>query len=159
MSLLVKNTGEGGEFQHILRVLNTNIDGRKKIMYALTDIKGVGRRFSNLVCKKANIELTRRAGELSKDEIEKLVTIIQHPTEYKIPNWFLNRQKDFKTGTHSQIVSNNIASTLRDDLQRLKKIRAHRGLRHFWNLKVRGQHTKTTGRSGRTVGVAKKRGV
>jgi hypothetical protein len=34
---------------------------------------------------------------------------------------------------------------LRDDLERLKKIRAHRGLRHFWGLRVRGQHTKTTG--------------
>jgi len=119
-------------------------------MYALTDIKGVGRRFANLVCKKANVDLTRRAGELSKDEIEKVVTIIQHPGQFKIPNWFLNRQKDFKTGTYSQIVSNNIASILRDDLQRLKKIRAHRGLRHYWKLRVRGQHTKTTGRSGRT---------
>jgi len=128
-------------------------------MYALTDIKGVGRRFANLVCKKANVDLSRRAGELSKEEIEKLVTIIQHPDQFKIPNWFLNRQKDFKTGAHSQIVSNTIASVLRDDLQRLKKIRAHRGLRHYWHWRVRGQHTKTTGRSGRTVGVSKKRGV
>ena len=45
----------------------------------------------------------------------------------------------------------------RDDLERLKKIRAHRGLRHYWGLTVRGQHTKTTGRAGKTVGVAKKR--
>eukprot|EP01123_Difflugia_compressa_P014191 TRINITY_DN70_c0_g1_i1.p1 TRINITY_DN70_c0_g1~~TRINITY_DN70_c0_g1_i1.p1 ORF type:complete len:158 (-),score=29.63 TRINITY_DN70_c0_g1_i1:167-640(-) len=157
MSLIVKSGDT--EFQHILRVLNTNIDGRQKIMYALTDIKGVGRRFANLVCKKAGVNLTARAGELSKDEIEKIVQIIQHPDQFKIPNWFLNRQKDFKTGTHSQIVSNTIASVLRDDLQRLKKIRAHRGLRHYWHLRVRGQHTKTTGRSGRTVGVAKKRGV
>jgi len=157
MSLIVKSADS--EFQHILRVLNTNIDGRKKIMYALTDIKGVGRRFANLVCKKANVDLKRRAGELSKDEIEKIVTIIQHPGQFKIPNWFLNRQKDIKTGTYSQIVSNTIASVLRDDLQRLKKIRAHRGLRHYWHLRVRGQHTKTTGRSGRTVGVSKKRGA
>ena len=49
-------------------------------------------------------------------------------------------------------------SKLREDLERLKKIRAHRGLRHFWGLRVRGQHTKTTGRRGRTVGVSKKKG-
>jgi ribosomal protein S13 len=35
--------------------------------------------------------------------------------------------------------------------------RAHRGLRHYWGLRVKGQHTKTTGRRGKTVGVAKKR--
>merc|ERR1719435_505719 len=36
----------------------------------------------------------------------------------------------------------------------LKKIRAHRGLRHYWGLRVRGQHTKTTGHKGKTVGVS-----
>ena len=35
--------------------------------------------------------------------------------------------------------------------------RNHRGLRHYWGLRVRGQHTKTTGRRGKTVGVSKKR--
>jgi ribosomal protein S13 len=35
--------------------------------------------------------------------------------------------------------------------------RAHRGLRHYWGLRVKGQHTKTTGRRGKTVGVAKKK--
>ena len=29
-------------------------------MYALTSIKGVGRRYSNLVCKKADVDLTKR---------------------------------------------------------------------------------------------------
>ena len=47
-------------FQHILRLLNTNVDGKRKIMYALTEIKGVGRRYSNLVCKKADVDLTKR---------------------------------------------------------------------------------------------------
>jgi len=155
MSILVK--GADSDFQHILRVLNTNIDGRRCIMYALTDIKGVGRRFANLVCKKADVRINQRAGELSKEEIEKIVQVIQHPDQFKIPNWFLNRQKDYKDGKYSQIVSNNIASVLREDITRLKKIRAHRGLRHFWNLRVRGQHTKTTGRSGRTVGVSHKK--
>lgn len=47
-------------FQHILRVLNTNVDGKQKIMYALTSIKGLGRRFSNVACKKAEIDLNKR---------------------------------------------------------------------------------------------------
>jgi small subunit ribosomal protein S18e len=39
-------------FQHILRLLNTNVDGKEKVMFALTRIKGVGRRYSNVVIKK-----------------------------------------------------------------------------------------------------------
>lgn len=85
------------------------------------------------------------AGELNSDELERIVTIIQNPTQFKIPTWFLNRQKDIVDGKNSQILSNGVDSKLRDDLERLKKIRAHRGLRHYWGLRVRGQHTKTTG--------------
>jgi hypothetical protein len=49
-------------FTHILRVLNTNVDGKEKIMYALTSIKGIGRRFSNVCCKKAEVDLNKRCG-------------------------------------------------------------------------------------------------
>jgi len=145
------------KFQHILRVMNTNIDGRRKIAFALTAIKGVGRRYAHVVCKKANVDVMKRAGELSDDEVEKVVTIMSNPRQYKIPDWFLNRQKDIKDGKFSQAMSNTLDSKIREDLERLKKIRAHRGLRHFWGLRVRGQHTKTTGRRGRTVGVSKKK--
>lgn len=53
---------QGDDFQHILRLLNTNVDGKNKIMYALTAIKGMGRRFANLVAKKAEVDLRKRAG-------------------------------------------------------------------------------------------------
>ncbi|KAG7324634.1 hypothetical protein KOW79_012650 [Hemibagrus wyckioides] len=139
------------KFQHILRVLNTNIDGRRKIAFAITAIKGVGRRYAHVVLRKADIDLSKRAGELTEDEVERVVTIMQNPRQYKIPDWFLNRQKDIKDGKYSQVLANGLDNKLREDLERLKKIRAHRGLRHFWGLRVRGQHTKTTGRRGRTV--------
>ncbi|KAJ5087301.1 ribosomal 40S subunit protein S18B [Penicillium herquei] len=151
-------SGEKTNFQYILRLLNTNVDGKQKIMYALTQIKGVGRRYSNLVCKKADVDLSKRAGELTTEELERIVTILQTPTQYKIPSWFLNRQRDITDGKDHQVVSNGLDSKLREDLERLKKIRSHRGLRHYWGLRVRGQHTKTTGRRGRTVGVSKKKG-
>merc|ERR1711931_295222 len=110
--------------------------------FAMTAIKGIGRRYANIVLKKADIPLHKRAGELSEEDVEKIVTIMQNPRQYKIPDWFLNRQLDIK---------------LREDLERLKKIRAHRGLRHYWGLRTRGQHTKTTGHKGKTVGVSKKK--
>jgi len=145
-------------FQYIIRLLNTNVDGKQKVMYALTKIKGVGRRYSNLVCKKADVDLGKRAGDLTSEELERIVTILQNPLQYKIPSWFLNRQRDIVDGKDSQVLANGVDSKLRDDLERLKKIRAHRGLRHYWGLRVRGQHSKTTGRRGRTVGVSKKKG-
>ena len=61
-----------------------------------------------------------------------MIDIIQKPEEYKIPNWFLNRQKDIRDGKYSQVMANVLDVKLRDDLERLKKIRAHRGLRHYW---------------------------
>ncbi|KAL3964347.1 hypothetical protein ACCO45_001351 [Purpureocillium lilacinum] len=130
----VARFGEKTNFQFILRLLNTNVDGKQKVMYALTKIKGVGRRYSNLVCKKADVDLNKRAGELTTEELERIVTIIQNPTQYKIPTWFLNRQRDIVDGKDSQILANGVDSKLRDDLERLKKIRAHRGLRHYWGL-------------------------
>merc|ERR1712061_901074 len=84
------------KFQHILRVQNTNIDGTRNIMFAMTAIKGIGRRFSNIICKKADIDLSKRAGQLDDDEIRRMETIMLNPRQYKIPDWFLNRQKDSK---------------------------------------------------------------
>ena len=111
MSLIV-----GDDFQHIIRVLNTNVDGREKVMYSLTKIKGIGRRFSNLVCKKAEIDLGKRAGELSAAELESLMVIVSNPRQFRIPDWFLNRKHDFKDGKFSQLVSNQLDTKLRDDL-------------------------------------------
>lgn len=91
------------------------------------------------------LPLYRRAGELNSDELERIVNILQHPMSFKIPRWFLNRQKDIVDGKDSQLLANQVDSKIREDLERLKKIRAHRGLRHFWGIRVRGQHTKTTG--------------
>lgn len=121
----------------------------------MTAISGVGRRFSGVVCKRAEVDLRKRAGELTPEEMERVVTIMQNPLQYNIPTYFLNRQKDIKDGKYSQLLANNLDNKLREDLERMKKIRLHRGLRHANNLRVRGQHTKTTGRRGRTMGVSK----
>jgi small subunit ribosomal protein S18e len=56
------------------------------------------------------------------------------------------------------VFANGLDFKIREDLDRLRKIRCHRGLRHYWGVRVRGQHTKTTGRRGKTVGVSKKKG-
>ena len=98
---------EDEQFQHILRILNTNVDGRHKVMYAMTKIRGVGRRFSNMIVKKSQIDLAKRcalclrvalrvlslvvalnsAGELTEDEIETLKNVIADPQQFNIPEW------------------------------------------------------------------------
>mmetsp|Transcript_30978 Transcript_30978/g.23040 ORF Transcript_30978/g.23040 Transcript_30978/m.23040 type:complete len:83 (+) Transcript_30978:272-520(+) len=79
------------------------------------------------------------------------------PTDYNIPKWFLNRQRDFRESLSTQLISNNLDTKLREDLERLKKIKCNRGLRHYHGHKVRGQKTKSTGRTGRTLGVVRKK--
>ena len=145
-------------FVHMVRVLNTNIDGKRKVAMSLRMIKGIGIRFAYVICKKAGIDANRRAGTLTAEEMERVTDIIADPMKYKIPAWFLNRQRDPKTGKTEHVTSNMVDVKVRDDLERMKKIRAHRGVRHAFHLRVRGQHTCTSGRKGKTMGVSKKKG-
>jgi small subunit ribosomal protein S18e len=147
MALIV----EKEEFQGLLRIQNTNINGNDKVMYAIARVRGVGRRFANLIIKKAEIDLNKRAGELTEEELEKIRLVMAEPTKYDIPVWFLNRRKDRRFGKDVHLTSNQLDAKLRDDLERMKKIRLHRGIRHAWGLRVRGQHTCTTGRRGRVL--------
>lgn len=76
---------------------------------------------------------------------------------YGIPKWVLNRQKDPKDGNYCQLVSNSWETKLREDMEKMRKIKLHKGLRHMWGLKVRGQHTCATGRLGTSVGYVKQK--
>lgn len=66
-------------------------------------------------------------------------------------------QRDWKDGKYSQVTVQNIDAEMRETMERLKKMRLHRGIRHFWGLKVRGQHTCSTGR-GRSARIIAARG-
>ena len=102
-SLVLKNPNE---FKHILRVHNTNINGKQKAPFGLRQIKGIGRRFAFLSMKIAQIDNQKRSGEITDAEITTISDILSRPLEYNIPKWFLNRQMDPKEGTWSQLVSN-----------------------------------------------------
>lgn len=47
-------------------------------------------------------DVARRAGELSAEELERILVIVSNPRSFKIPDWFLNRQKDVKDGRYMQ---------------------------------------------------------
>jgi small subunit ribosomal protein S18e len=101
----------------------------------------------------------RSAGELTEEELESIKAVISSPIQFNIPEWFLNRQKDRREGKWLHLTSQTVDVKLREDFERMKKIRLHKGLRHYWNLRVRGQHTCSTGRHGRTVGLTKRLGM
>ena len=143
------------DFKFILRIFNSNIDGKQKIPYALRKIKGIGRRFAKVVTIKAGLDPNRRAGELTEEEIEKIVDVVNKPLDYDLPKWILNRKKEVKDGTYTQQVANGWDTKIREDLERMKKMKLHKGLRHYFGLRVRGQHTCSTGRRGKTIGVSR----
>ena len=103
------------EYQPLLRVLNTNLEGSENVPYSFTKIRGVGRRYAMLALKKAEIDPRRRAGSLSPEEVERLVNIMQNPLDFKIPKFFLNRQKDPKTGGYEHVLANDVNSKLRGE--------------------------------------------
>tara|TARA_B110001450_G_C17500702_1_gene432173 strand:- start:237 stop:704 length:468 start_codon:yes stop_codon:yes gene_type:complete len=153
-SLVLQNPNE---FVHILRVQNTNINGKQKAPFGLRQIRGLGRRFSVLTLKIAQVDCNKRSGEMNEEEIKTVNDIIARPVDYNIPKWFLNRQKDPKNGGWTQLISNNLDTMMREDLERMRKSKNHRGLRHYWGHRVRGQRTKSTGRCGKTLGVTRKK--
>lgn len=53
---------------------------------------------------------------------------MQNPAQFKIPAWFLNRQRDMTDGKDAHVVSNGIDQKMREDLERLKKIRVRPAL-------------------------------
>jgi hypothetical protein len=63
------------------------------------------------------------AGELTEEQIETVKTIIANPLQFNIPTWFLNRQKDVKTGKTFQLTANQVDTKLREDMERMKKVR------------------------------------
>jgi small subunit ribosomal protein S18e len=63
-----------------------------------------------------------------------------------MPNHFLNRRRDVRSNKDLHVHANQIAQKWREDFDVWKKTRRHRGLRHLWQVKVRGQKTKTSGR-------------
>jgi small subunit ribosomal protein S13 len=140
----------------MLRITGTDVQGTLKIIYALTEIKGISLSLSNAILKKANVNPDVRVGFITETDITKLEEIIKDPAKYNLPNWLLNRRKDAETGKDTHLISAELVLRTKTDIDHAKEIRSWRGYRHAYGLKVRGQRTKTTGRAGKALGVKKK---
>ncbi len=144
------------EFRHILRIIDKDVDGTLKAPYAVSKVKGISLSFANAILKKAGINPEKRAGFLTETEVDKIEEIIKEPTKFGLPNWLFNRRRDLETGKDAHLISADLVLRTKMDINQMKEIRSWRGYRHAYGLKVRGQRTKTTGRSGKALGVKKK---
>ena len=144
------------EFRHIIRILGSDSSGSLKASYAVKSVKGVSLSLSNAVLKKAGINPDLRAGFLTEADIDKIEDILTDPAKYSLPAWLFNRRKDAETGKDMHLITADLVLRTKTDIDEAKEIRSWRGYRHAYGLKVRGQHTKTTGRAGKALGVKKK---
>jgi len=121
------------------RIAGTDVPDRKKILYALQYVHGIGAKFAKDILTHAGIDPQTRANALNEQDIARINKILDD--EY-IVEGALRRQ-----------VSQNI--------QRLRDIRSYRGERHRRGLPVHGQRTRCNARTrkGRAKTVAGKKGV
>ncbi|MCL7415548.1 MAG: 30S ribosomal protein S13 [ANME-2 cluster archaeon] len=150
-----KDTTETDEIRHIVRIANTDLEGRKSVQYSLTGIKGINRRCARIISDISGVDPTKTIGYLEDEHIEALKKTIAD-IETVLPVWMLNRRKDILTGEDKHIVGTDVLLIKREDLNTLKKTRSYIGIRHERGHKVRGQRTKSTGRKGLSVGVKRK---
>jgi small subunit ribosomal protein S13 len=121
------------------RIAGIDVPDKKKILYALQYIHGIGAKIANDILVEAKVDPNKRANELDENMLAAINSIIDG-------NYFV-------VGALRRQVQQNI--------QRLKDIRSYRGERHRRGLPVRGQRTKSNARTrkGKKKTVAGKKGV
>ena len=143
------------EFRHLVRISGKDLEGNKKLMPALSDIRGVGDNFAAAVVKKMGIDPSVRVGTLSEQQVRSVEKALQDVSISALPQWFYNRRNDREAGETKQLLGSDLDFAIKNDIDAEKNVQSWRGIRHSLGLKVRGQRTRTTGRKGATVGVRK----
>ena len=147
---------EDDDFNFIVRIASSDIDGQKRTVIGLQSIKGVGKRVAEIVAKRAKVDPSVKIGALPDDKVAELEQLVTKYVEYA-PEWAINRQNDYESGSDMHLLGNDLDIIQKDDINRMKMIRCYRGIRHETHHKVRGQRTRSNGRHGLTMGVSKKK--
>ena len=119
------------------RIAGVNIPQNKVVHVGLTYIHGIGKKFSETICAKLNIERNKRVNALSDEEVLKIREFIDQ--NYKVE------------GDLRREISQNI--------KRLVDLATYRGSRHKKKLPVRGQRTRCNARTrkGKAIAIAGKK--
>jgi len=144
------------EFRHIVRIAGVDLDGSTGAAYALSRIRGINIRLADAILRKANIKPETRLGFLTETDIERIQSVIKNPDKLGLPSWLLNRRKEQESGKDIHLIGSDLDLQIKSDIERMKDLKSWRGYRHSYGLKVRGQRTKTSGRTGKVLGIKKK---
>jgi len=147
---------EDPDFKYIIRISNSDVSGEERLGFALTSIRGIGTRISNAIIQKLKLNPNKLAGKLTDKNVSEIENAIINIKDY-VPTWLLNRQKDYDTGEDIHPVSIDLKMTHDDDLNRMKKVKSYKGIRHSTGHKVRGQRTYSNGRKGLALGVSRRK--
>lgn len=150
----------GKEVRGVVRLAGKDLKGTLPIRRAITAVKGIGITLGTIVSQiayeKMGMNDKTMVGELSEEEVGKLEHIMAHPETYGMPSRMLNRQKDMFTGNDVHLIGTDLVYAVRQDIDHEKDSNTWKGYRHAYGQKVRGQRTRSTGRTGMTVGVLRK---
>jgi len=148
------------EIKGIVRIAGKDIKGEMRLRRALMQVKGIGVTLSSALMKivSAQLKIPRdiMIGELSDDQLDRLAEIINNPSKYGVPERMLNRQRDVDTNQSAHLIGTDLTFRTKQDITNAKDMNTWKGYRHAYGQKVRGQRTRTTGRTGMTVGVLRK---
>jgi len=153
-------SASGKEVRGVVRLAGRDLRGNLPIRRAITSIRGIGLNLggvvSEIACSKLGMNDKTMIGELSEQEVEKLEHVLSHPGEYGVPVRMLNRRKDVFSGTDGHMIGTDLVYAVKQDIDHAKDSYTWTGYRHTYGQKVRGQRTRSTGRTGMTVGVIRK---
>lgn len=146
------------EFRGIVRIVDKDVKGEKRLLWGLGSVKGVSHAYANAICNVLNFDPFVQVGNLSEEDVAKLEDALKNPLKYNIPSWMLNRRKDPDTKEDGHFVANELLFKTKLDIRNMIKLKTYKGVRHASGHPVRGQNTKSTHRrGGGVVGVIKKK--
>jgi len=150
-----KFVSDNPNFRYIVRVANTDLDGTRPTALALTGVRGVGMRIAEVTCRLGNINASEMIGNLPESAVEGIEgTLATLAT--KVPGWMVNHPHEPMMGESPHLFGPDLETRRRDDVNVMKMVRSYRGVRHERGQKVRGQRTRSNGRTGMAAGVLKK---
>ncbi|MEM3839209.1 MAG: 30S ribosomal protein S13 [Candidatus Micrarchaeaceae archaeon] len=148
-----------GDELGIVRLAGRDIKGSYSIIGALMQIKGFGynmaRDLALSVEKMHGIKVGTKIGTLSEEQMGLIEQLMKDPAKAGIPPYMLNRRKDLETGADMHVIGTDLTVYVKQDIDRDIRNQTWRGFRHMYGQRVRGQRTRSTGRTGATVGVTK----
>ncbi len=121
------------------RLAGVDLPKQKRAEIGLSYIYGIGRSSAIKILTQAGVDIHKKIGELSDEEVAKIRSILT--SDYK--------------------VEGSLRSDVQTNIKRLMDIGCYRGLRHRKGLPVRGQRTRTNARTrkGKRKTVAGKKKV